>query len=198
MPVDPRQMKRWSKLIMKKYESATESKEFSIVPIDEDIMGEYYIMIKPTGGHYKGQTHILEFKSQWGNGNVFPFNPPSVRFISRIYHPNIMITNGSICVDILRETKQWSPQYDICAVISSIILLMDVPNNSSPYNGEAAQLFRRCEMSYKEKTKNLQMDHKLLDKIYDECFKPYDDRTKIEANSNLSIYLNTFNNINLG
>jgi ubiquitin-protein ligase len=186
MTVDPRLMKRWPKLIMKKYELAKSSSEFYISPIDDDILGDYYILLQPSGGHYRGQSHIIEFKSK-NNGHVFPFNPPHMEFKTHIYHPNIMITSGSICVDILTDRSKWSPQYDISAVMSSIILLLDVPNNASPYNGHAAKLYRDCEEKYKSASKDIK-DHKHRDKIYDECFKPYDLETKKSVMTNLKAY----------
>lgn len=191
---DPRQLRRWPKLITKKYELAKNSTEFSITPIDEDKLGEYYIMLKPTGGHYKGQIHILEFKSKRPDGNLFPFVPPIVKFKTAIFHPNIDFKGanvGAICVDILRETKQWSPQYDINAVMSSIILLLDVPNNSSPYNGHAAKLHNECNETYKKRTKDLH-ECKELDRIYNECFEPYALYTREFATTPVDSYMKYF------
>ena len=47
--------------------------------------------------------------------------------------------DGSICLDILQ--KQWSPIYDVCAILTSIQSLLTDPNPNSPANPEAAQLF---------------------------------------------------------
>jgi ubiquitin-conjugating enzyme E2 A len=192
MSFNPMQMKRWPKLIMKKFEAAKGNPDFKITHVNEDIMGHYYILLQPTGGYYKGQTYIIEFKSQY-SGNVFPFNPPLVKFVTSIYHPNISV-NGSICVDILTENAKWSPQYDINAVMSSIILLLDVPNNASPFNGEAANLYRGCEKKYKDESKGCK-DHKRTTSIFDQCFIPYVNKTIVHASkNNVGMYLRYFNN----
>lgn len=64
--------------------------------------------------------------------------PPAVKFETPIYHPNIDMS-GNICVDVLKE--RWTASYSIATLLLSIRLLLDCPNNDSPLNAQAAQLW---------------------------------------------------------
>ncbi|WP_198359772.1 ubiquitin-conjugating enzyme family protein, partial [Streptomyces fildesensis] len=55
------------------------------------------------------------FKLSLQFSEEYPNKPPIVRFVSRMFHPNIY-ADGSICLDILQN--QWSPIYDVAAILT--------------------------------------------------------------------------------
>ncbi len=61
----------------------------------------------------------------------YPMAPPKVRFLTKIYHPNIDKL-GRICLDILKD--KWSPALQIRTVLLSIQALLSAPNPDGTYN----------------------------------------------------------------
>jgi hypothetical protein len=55
----------------------------------------------------------------------YPNKPPTVKFLSRMFHPNVY-ANGELCLDILQN--RWSPTYDVAAILTSIQSLLHDPN----------------------------------------------------------------------
>ena len=80
----------------------------------------------------------------------YPNKPPAVRFLSHIFHPNVY-GDGKICLDILQN--QWSPIYDIAAILTSIQSLLSDPNPASPANSEASNLFERDRREYNRRVR---------------------------------------------
>ena len=62
-----------------------------------------------------------------------------VRFITRIYHPNIDKL-GRICLDILKD--KWSPALQIRTVLLSIQALLSAPNPDDPLANDVAELWK--------------------------------------------------------
>lgn len=57
--------------------------------------------------------------------DAYPNKPPTVRFVSKMFHPNIYM-NGELCLDILQN--RWSPTYDVAAILTSVQSLLNDPN----------------------------------------------------------------------
>lgn len=61
----------------------------------------------------------------------YPNKPPKVKFESKIFHPNVY-ADGAICLDILQN--QWSPIYDIAAILTSIQSLLNGESLSGSFS----------------------------------------------------------------
>ncbi len=64
---------------------------------------------------------------------------PKVRFLTKIYHPNIDKL-GRICLDILKD--KWSPALQIRHVLLSIQALMSTPNPDDPLANDIAEIWK--------------------------------------------------------
>ena len=74
----------------------------------------------------------------------YPFEPPRVRFITPIYHPNID-NDGRICLDTLKMQPQgsWSPSVNINTLLLTIRMLMQTPNADDGLVPEITEEYKR-------------------------------------------------------
>nr|XP_020842436.1 ubiquitin-conjugating enzyme E2 C-like [Phascolarctos cinereus] len=68
----------------------------------------------------------------------YPYNAPTVKFVTPCYHPNVG-TQCNICLDILKD--KWSALYDVRTILLSIQSLLGEPNIDSSLNARAAELW---------------------------------------------------------
>lgn len=76
---------------------------------------------------------------------------------------SLVYADGSICLDILQ--RNWSPTYDVCAILTSIRSLLNDPNPNSPANNEAAKLFLENRRLYEAKVRKLVEESIMIDQI---------------------------------
>ncbi|XP_043694323.1 ubiquitin-conjugating enzyme E2 14-like [Telopea speciosissima] len=96
---------------------------------------------------------------EWGSFDAimsfpkdYPFHPPSVKFVSEMWHPNVY-PDGRVCISILHPpgedpngyelaSERWSPVLTVESILLSIISMLSSPNDESPANIEAAKQWR--------------------------------------------------------
>ena len=93
------------------------------------------------------------FKARISFPTDYPFSPPKVLFINKLWHPNIY-HSGEVCISILHPPaedvqsgelpeERWNPAQNVRTILISIISMLSEPNTYSPANVDASVQFRR-------------------------------------------------------
>eukprot|EP01103_Thecamoeba_quadrilineata_P016706 TRINITY_DN5656_c0_g1_i2.p1 TRINITY_DN5656_c0_g1~~TRINITY_DN5656_c0_g1_i2.p1 ORF type:complete len:161 (-),score=19.65 TRINITY_DN5656_c0_g1_i2:52-534(-) len=104
----------------------------------------------------------LEYKLSLVFPPNYPITPPTVKFDTPCFHPNVD-SSGTICLDILKE--KWSAVYNVKTILLSIQSLLAEPNNDSPLNSYAASLWENKSeyekvLRKKEATESIKLSSK--------------------------------------
>jgi ubiquitin-conjugating enzyme E2 S len=123
----------------------------------------------PTGTPYEGKYFLLKLVF----GQDFPHTPPRGFFLTKLYHPNVDISTGAICVNTLK--KDWTPDTSVSHVLAVIRCLMIIPFPESSLNDEAGKLFME---SYEEYSKRARLMADVHGKVESACAKDNDSQKK--------------------
>ena len=104
-------------------------------PVAEDMFHWQATIMGPADSPYAGGVFLVTIHFP----PDYPFKPPKVAFRTKVFHPNIN-SNGSICLDILKE--QWSPALTISKVLLSICSLLTDPNPDDPLDNKVADQWK--------------------------------------------------------
>ncbi|XP_015271090.1 PREDICTED: ubiquitin-conjugating enzyme E2 T [Gekko japonicus] len=79
----------------------------------------------------------------------YPFEPPKIRFLTPIYHPNID-SSGRICLDVLRLPPKgaWRPSLNIATLLTSIQMLMNEPNPDDPLMADISSEYKYNKQAF--------------------------------------------------
>ncbi|KAG4077039.1 hypothetical protein HA402_016026 [Bradysia odoriphaga] len=101
------------------------------------------------GGYFKA---VMKFPAD------YPYSPPSIRFMTKVWHPNVY-ENGDLCISILhppvddpqsgeRIEERWNPTQNVRTILLSVISLLNEPNTYSPANVDASVMYRKWRDSH--------------------------------------------------
>lgn len=117
--------------------------QLQIKPHGDDLMNLRGLIKGPPDTPYDGANFQLEIIIPAN----YPFFPPKVKFITKIWHPNISSATGVICLDILKD--QWAAAMSLRTVLLSIQSLLASPEPDDPQDAVVANQLKSCPQAFK-------------------------------------------------
>ena len=110
--------------------------DIALWPDEQDIKAWTGFIRGPPDTPYAGGVFELEIKV----GPQYPVVPPSIAFVTKVFHPNVLYRTGEICLDILK--KEWTPAWGLQSACRAILSLLADPQADSPLNCDAGNMIR--------------------------------------------------------
>uniref|UniRef100_A0A914EHR0 E2 ubiquitin-conjugating enzyme n=1 Tax=Acrobeloides nanus TaxID=290746 RepID=A0A914EHR0_9BILA len=116
---------------------ASDSNHIRNVEVDESNLLHWTILLVPDREPYnKGAFKIsVDFPAE------YPFKPPRITFLTKIYHPNID-EKGQVCLPIITP-ENWKPATRTEQVMHSLMSLIMEPETDHPLRGDLAEEFTK-------------------------------------------------------
>ena len=121
----------------------------NLIRLNKDTKVDGMVLIVPVKGpkdsYYENGSWLVRIEMS----EQYPYKSPSVGFLNKIYHPNIDLNSGSICLNVLNQT--WTPIYNLCHIVETFIpQLLQYPNPDDPLNENAAKVFITDKILFKK------------------------------------------------
>jgi len=133
--IRPRELKRLEKELQD-IRALSKDSSVSADAVEGDLTHWHGHMNGPEGTPYNGGFFVIDIEIPAD----YPYNPPKMKFATKIWHPNISSQTGAICLDVLG--KEWSPALTIRTALLSIQALLSAPEPDDPQDAEVADMFK--------------------------------------------------------
>ena len=113
-------------------------------------------LIGPEDTPYEGGVFALDVSVP----DRYPFEPPRVRFVTPVYHPNIDAA-GRICLDTLKSGQKgaWRPSLNISTVLQSVRLLLSEPNGDDGLMADVTEQFKHDREGFEREARRRTKEH---------------------------------------
>uniref|UniRef100_U5EZB4 E2 ubiquitin-conjugating enzyme n=1 Tax=Corethrella appendiculata TaxID=1370023 RepID=U5EZB4_9DIPT len=127
--------------IKREFKEVLKSEEIVQCSIKLEIVNDNFTELKgeiagPPDTPYEGGKFLLEIKVP----ETYPFNPPKVKFLTKIWHPNISSVTGAICLDILKDN--WAAAMTLRTVLLSLQALLAAAEPDDPQDAVVANQYK--------------------------------------------------------
>ncbi|CAF1050116.1 unnamed protein product [Adineta ricciae] len=81
---------------------------------------------------------------------TYPLEPPEVRFLTPIYHPNVGV-DGKFCHEVLKKTVEWKSNTTLIDVVKAIVDRIDKPDVDQTITFEVGKEYAEEPAEFKRK-----------------------------------------------
>ena len=140
MSVNLAAAKRLRKELQNLQRTKEPDRDIYLIPDSENILQWTALLRGPSDTPYEGGIFQLHIDC----GTHYPLAPPTIKFVTKVFHPNVHFRTGDICLDILK--KEWSPAWGVQAACRAILALLSDPDADSPLNCDAGNMVRSGDL----------------------------------------------------
>merc|ERR1719379_770661 len=164
--INPRVPKEYKKLITEIKKASKQKHLHSVFLNQADCFDHWTASFHgPSDTPYEGGYFYVDIQIP----SAYPFNPPKMKFGTKVWHPNISSQTGAICLDILKN--EWSPALTIRTALISLQALLSTPEPDDPQDAEVATQYRNDRKAWETRAKEWTEKYAVEIPEEDVCFE---------------------------